>query len=131
MVYRPLRLPPGVDLRQALEALARIDPDCCGFVVCGIGSLASPTLRFADQVEGVVLAGPHEVITLTGSVTRDGAHLHLLVADSDDRTHGGHLCHGSRVRTTMEVLLVCPEGWWLGRERDEATGHRELKITPK
>lgn len=110
--------------------MAQDDPELCGFIVCGIGSLESPVLRFADQSEGVVLAGPQEVITLAGSVTRDGAHLHLVVSDREGRTRGGHLCHGSRVRTTLELLLVCPEGWQLGRERDAATGHLELTISP-
>ncbi|MCT0207008.1 PPC domain-containing DNA-binding protein [Synechococcus sp. CS-1332] len=128
--HRPLRLPPGVDLRGELEALARQDPGLSGFVVCGIGSLESPVLRFADQDEGIVLAGPHEVITLAGSMTMDGAHLHLVVADAKGVTLGGHLCHGSRVRTTMELLMVCPEGWTLGRERDAATGHLELTLSP-
>ncbi len=130
MTYRPLRLPPGVDLRGELEQRAQADPGCCGFIVCGIGSLESPVLRFADQARGVVLAGPQEVITLGGSVSAEGAHLHLVVADGEGHTLGGHLCHGSRVRTTMELLLICPEGWALGRERDAATGHLELTISP-
>ncbi|MEA5443723.1 PPC domain-containing DNA-binding protein [Cyanobium gracile] len=128
--HRPLRLPPGVDLRGELEALAQGDPGLCGFVLCGIGSLESPVLRFADQDGGIMLAGPQEVITLTGSVSRDGAHLHLVVADAQGCILGGHLCHGGRVRTTMEVLMVCPEGWKLGRERDAATGHLELTLSP-
>ena len=129
MSYRPLRLPPGVDLRGELERLAQAEPSCCGFVVCGIGSLESPVLRFADQDEGLVLAGPQEVISLAGSVSGDGAHLHLVVADAEGHTMGGHLCHGSRVRTTMEILLLYPEGWQLGRERDAATGHLELTVS--
>jgi predicted DNA-binding protein with PD1-like motif len=119
-----------VDLRGELERRAQADPQFCGFIVGGIGSLDSPVLRFADQARGVVLTGPQEVITLTGSVSPEGAHLHLVVADGAGRTLGGHLCHGSRVRTTMEMLLVSPEGWQLGRERDPATGHLELRISP-
>jgi predicted DNA-binding protein with PD1-like motif len=119
-----------VDLRSELERLAQADPQFCGFIVCGIGSLDSPVLRFADQPQGTVLAGAQEVITLSGSLSRDGAHLHLVVADGEGRTLGGHLCHGSRVRTTMEILLLSPEGWQLGRERDPATGHLELTISP-
>ncbi|WP_254963410.1 MULTISPECIES: PPC domain-containing DNA-binding protein [unclassified Cyanobium] len=121
---------PGVDLRGELEAMAKEDPRLCGFIVCGIGSLENAVLRFADEAEGVGLAGPQEVVSLAGSVNCDGAHLHLVVADSVGRTRGGHLCHGSRVRTTMEILLLCPEGWALGRERDAATGHLELTISP-
>ena len=128
--HRPFRLPHGVDLRGQLETLAQDDPGFYGFILCGIGSLDSPILRFADRDEGIVLAGPQEVITLAGSVTRDGVHLHLVVADREGRTRGGNLCHGSRVRKTMELLLVCPESWQLGRERDAATGHLELTVSP-
>ncbi|MCP9930210.1 DNA-binding protein [Cyanobium sp. AMD-g] len=128
--HRPLRLPPGVDLRGELEALALQDQGLSGFIVCGIGSLERAVLRFADQDEGTVLAGPQEVLTLTGSLNGDGAHLHVMVADVTGHALGGHLCHGSRVRTTMEILLLCPEGWQLGRERDAATGHLELTISP-
>lgn len=128
--HRPLRLLPGVDLRGQLEAMARGDRGICGFIVCGIGSLENPVLRFAGHTQGVMLPGPQEVISLTGSVTRDGAHLHLMVADAKGITRGGHLCHGSLVCTTMELLMVCPEGWTLGRERDAATGHLELTLSP-
>ncbi|WP_254991215.1 PPC domain-containing DNA-binding protein [Cyanobium sp. N5-Cardenillas] len=128
--FRPLRLPPGVDLRGELEARAQEDEKDCGFIISGIGSLDSPKLRFAGRSDGVVLPGPYEVITMAGTVTGDGAHLHLVVADAEGHTLGGHLCHGSRVRTTMEMLLLCPEGWQLGRERDAATGHLELTISP-
>lgn len=128
--HHPLRLPPGVDLRGTLEAMAQDDPQLCGFIVCGIGSLESAVLRFADQAKAVLLTGPQEVVSMAGSVSCDGAHLHLVVADAVGRTRGGQLCHGSRVRTTMEMLLMCPEGWALGRERDPATGHLELTISP-
>ncbi|WP_216901665.1 PPC domain-containing DNA-binding protein [Synechococcus sp. CCY 9618] len=130
MEFRPLRLPPGVDLRRELETMAGDDPEFCGFIVSGIGSLENPMLRFAGRAAGVVLEGPFEVVSLAGTVTPDGAHLHVVVADGEGRTLGGHLCHGSAVRTTMELLLGHPEAWRLSRERDAATGHLELKITP-
>ena len=37
------------------------------------------------------------------------------VADTEGRMRGANLCHGSRVHTTMELLLICPEGWTMGR----------------
>ncbi|MBD2550900.1 DNA-binding protein [Microcystis elabens FACHB-917] len=127
---RPLRLPPVVDLRGDPERRAQERPEFRGFVICGIGSLESPVLRFADQARGVVLAGPQEMILLSGSVSADGAHLHVVVADGEGRTLCGHLCHGSRVLTTMELLLARTQGWQLGREREPATGHLELSVSP-
>lgn len=129
-VFLPLRVLPGADLRRELETQAQNDPEICGFIVSGIGSLESPTLRFAGRTDGVVLNGPYEVVSLAGSVTKDGAHLHMIVAGGEGRTVGGHVCYGNRVRTTMELLLARPEPWLLSREWDQATGHLELKISP-
>lgn len=34
------------------------------------------------------------------------AHLHITVADSSGRVLGGHLCAGSLVRTTAELVIA-------------------------
>ena len=61
-----------------------------------------------------------------GSVSADGAHLHLSVADAMGRVTGGHLAYGSTVRTTAELLLALLPGWQFGRAIDPATGYAEL-----
>ena len=75
-----LRLNPGDDLRGALEAGGRT-----GFVVAGIGSLAQAQLRFAGEPEPTPIAGPLEILTLSGSLTPQGAHLHASVSDASGR----------------------------------------------
>lgn len=127
---RPLRLGPGADLRGALEALVRDGGTPPAFVVCGIGSLHDPRLRFAGASQETVLRGPFEVLSLAGSLTMEGAHLHATVADAQGRVLGGHLCHGSVVRTTMELLLAFTPQWALTREPDADTGHAELVVRP-
>jgi predicted DNA-binding protein with PD1-like motif len=123
--YLPLRLPPGEDLRHALEATA---PGSGSFVVSGIGSLWHPRLRFAAAEAETQLKGPFEILTLSGSITAEGAHLHIAVADGQGQVIGGHLCYGSRVRTTAEILTVRPEGWQLRRLHDATTGYLELQV---
>lgn len=127
MSYLPLRLPPGEDLRHALEATATA-PGSGSFVVSGIGSLWHPRLRFAAAEAETQLKGPFEILTLSGSITAEGAHLHIAVADGQGQVIGGHLCYGSRVRTTAEILTVRPEGWQLRRLHDAATGYLELQV---
>jgi predicted DNA-binding protein with PD1-like motif len=118
-----LRLKPGADLRAALEA-----DRCTGFVVAGIGSLSQARLRFAGETDPSFIAGPLEVLTLSGSLTPDGAHLHASLADAAGRVVGGHVCTGCIVRTTAELLVApLPEGT-LGRAFDAATGYAELRI---
>lgn len=124
----PLRLPPGADLRRALEQAASTAGWSGAFVVCGIGSLADVQLRFAGAATATTLPGDFEIISLAGSLSADGAHLHMAVADAAGRVHGGHLVYGNLVRTTAEVLLADTAGWQLSRQFDAATGFAELAV---
>lgn len=118
-----LRLHPGNDLRGALEAAGRT-----GFVVAGIGSLAQARLRFAGEPGPTLVAGPLEILTLSGSLTPDGAHLHASVADASGRVFGGHVCAGCEVRTTAELLVAPLPAGSLARAFDGATGYAELQV---
>jgi predicted DNA-binding protein with PD1-like motif len=124
---QPLRLQPGVDLRGALEQATR-HRDMPAFVVCGVGSLGDARLRLADAAQTSVIKGPCEILSLSGSLTPDGAHLHMAVADAQGRVHGGHVVLGNVVRTTAELLLAWLPGWDLGREFDAQTGDAELVL---
>jgi len=121
-----LRLNPGDDLRAALEAGGRT-----GFVVAGIGSLAQAQLRFAGEPGPTHIAGPLEILTLSGSLSPDGAHLHASVSDASGRVLGGHVCAGCTVRTTAELLLAPLPSGTLSREFDAATGYAELTVKPR
>lgn len=121
-----LRLAPGADLRRALEAECRTGLPHGGFVVCGIGSLADPVLRLAGQEDATRYEGPFEILTLCGTVTADGAHLHASVSSAQGKVFGGHVLHGCQVRTTAEILVVALETWSLRRAFDAATGSAEL-----
>lgn len=124
---RPLRLRPGDDLRGALEAAAA-SLGVPAFVVAGIGSLQDARLRLAGAADATLLPGPSELLTLSGSLAADGAHLHATVALADGRVVGGHVVPGNTVRTTAELLLAPLPGWRLRRVPDPATGYAELEV---
>lgn len=128
MTFLPLRLSPGTDLRRALEALPLSHGTDSAFVVAGIGSLVQVGLRYADATETTLLAGPLEMLSLSGSLSAAGAHLHVSVSDASGHVFGGHLGHGSTVRTTAEVLLALLPRGTLTREHDAATGFNELVV---
>jgi predicted DNA-binding protein with PD1-like motif len=128
MELLPLRLSPGADLRKSLEALVPATLAGGVFVISGIGSLGDARLRFANADGEVTLEGPFEILMLAGTVTPDGAHLHMAVADPFGRVHGGHVAYGNIVRTTAEVLLSRVPGWQLTRELDPETGFKELRV---
>lgn len=126
----PLRIGAGQDLRAVLDALVAEHHVDAAFVLQGIGSLSVARLRFAGRPEFTELRGDLEILTLGGSLSPDGPHLHASVADDGGRVIGGHLGPGCIVRTTAEVLLALVPGWTFTREPDTCTGYDELVVRP-
>ena len=127
----PLRLRPGDDLRRALEATA-LPPGATGaFVASGMGSLAGLKLRLAGASLTTSFDGDFELLTLAGSLTPGGSHLHISAADAQGAVFGGHLLNGNIVRTTAEILLVVVFNQPLSRVFDPATGYPELHVGDK
>jgi predicted DNA-binding protein with PD1-like motif len=100
-------------------------------VLQGIGSLSVAQLRLAGATQSTELRGDLEILTLAGSLSPDGAHLHIAVADAQGRVLGGHVMAGCLVRTTVEVLLALLPEHRFAREQDAASGFRELVIRPQ
>ena len=126
----PLRLSPGDDIRLRLEEAVRAAAWPGAFVLSGIGSLTVAVLRCAGHDDTTRIEADLELLSLAGSISGDGAHLHAVVADAQGRVIGGHLCRGSQVRTTAEILLaVMPPEQRLSRAHDAATGYSELQIS--
>ncbi|MCY1208031.1 hypothetical protein D9M72_196470 [compost metagenome] len=128
MQSHPLRLSPGDDLRVALEAVLSQLKLHAAFVVQGIGSLSVAQLRFAGEEDPSELRGNLEILTLAGSLSPDGAHLHMSVADSRGRVFGGHVVRGCTVRTTAEILLALLPEHRFAREYDQSSGFMELVV---
>ena len=128
MSFIALRLGPGTDLRQALDDHLFPDGARSGFVVAGLGSLSAPRLRFAGADDATTVAGPVELMSISGSLSRNGAHVHVTVATARGEVLGGHLCHGSEVRTTAELLLAQVRDVELSRVLDPVTGYKELAV---
>ena len=124
-----LRIPAGADLRAALAELPARHGVDAAFVLQGIGSLDVAAIRYAGRDACDELRGDLEILTLGGSLSPDGPHLHITVADADGRVTGGHMGAGCIVRTTAEVLVALLPEMRFSREPDAATGFRELVVT--
>jgi hypothetical protein len=127
----PLRLQPGDDLRLALEAWMGAQQELAGCVISTVGSLSLAQLRLAGATEARAIHGELEILSLSGTLSPDGAHLHIAIADSSGTVIGGHLCAGSLVRTTGELVIGLLPEWRFRRELDPATGCAELRISPQ
>ena len=100
-------------------------------MISAVGSLSLAQLRLAGATRATAIGGELEIISLSGTLSPDGAHLHLAIADSSGGVIGGHLCAGSLVRTTAELVISLLPEWRFSRELDPATGYPELRISPQ
>jgi len=125
-----LRLRPGQDLRQQLTAFATQQHVQAGAMVTCVGSLTQVTLRLANQDVPTVYHGHFEIVSLVGTLSVNGSHLHLAVSDSTGRTIGGHLLDGNLVYTTAELVVGVLEDVSFRREPDPTFGYHELTIYP-
>jgi uncharacterized protein len=123
-----LRLRPGADLKGELLALATRERIRAGWVLTCVGSLSQARSRLAGGTDHATWQGAFEIVALTGTLSQDGGHLHLAVADHRGRTVGGHLAEGCTVRTTAEVVLAADDRLVFAREHDPATGYEELVV---
>lgn len=128
VVVHILRLLPGQDLRTEVQRYADEHAIEAAFVASCAGSLTDWSLRFADRSDGADGHGHFEIVSLTGTVSAHGSHLHLAIADEDGRAIGGHLLAGCRVYTTAEIALVESRRHVFTRARDGSTPWEELQV---
>lgn len=123
-----LRLSPGQDLRKELESFARDHGLQAGFVVTCVGSLQKAVIRPANQSVALTRTEKFEIVSLVGTLSADGPHLHIALSDSTGATIGGHLLEGCEIYTTAEVVLGNARSLRFRRTVDPATGFPELTI---
>lgn len=123
-----LRLRPGQDVRKELERFTRERGLKAAFIITTVGSLAKVSLRLADQSNASSFEGKFEIVSLVGTLSQDGVHLHISLSDSAGRTIGGHLVEGCQVYTTAEIVIGEAGGIVFTRETDKTTGYKELMI---
>ena len=126
-----IRLKPGQDLKKELQAFAeRNELDAAWIVTC-TGSLNRYNLRFANEQQGATEEGHFEIVSLTGTLSRNGSHIHISVSDSRGFTTGGHLLDGSIIYTTAEIVIGSSDELVFTREKDGTTAWEELVIRKK
>lgn len=122
------RLRPGDDLRQSIQQWVNDKQIKAGWISTAVGSLTHYELRLANQSGSSTGDGHFEIVSLTGTVSVNGSHLHISLADSTGRTLGGHLLNGCRVYTTAEIVILSDDGLEFSREKDGSTPWEELQI---
>jgi uncharacterized protein len=122
------RLKPGNDVKKEIESYVKANNIQAGWIICGVGSLNDYNIRFANQPNGSKCSGHFEIVSLTGTVSVNGSHIHITVSDSTGKTIGGHLLDGNFIYTTAEIVIQQSEDFVFTREKDGSTPWEELQV---
>jgi predicted DNA-binding protein with PD1-like motif len=123
-----LRLKPGEEVRSSLESFTQEHHLKAGAIVSAVGSLTELSLRMANQKDITHKSGHFEVVSLSGTLSPEGSHLHLAASDEKGVTFGGHLGEGNIVYTTLEIVILEPENAIYHRVTDPKTTYKELSV---
>ena len=122
------RLKPGQDLKKEIQQFVTEKQIKAGWISACAGSLTNYNIRFANQPEGSADSGHFEIVSLTGTVSINGSHLHIAVSDSTGKTIGGHLIDSNIVYTTAEIVILSSDDFIFKREKDGSTLWEELQV---
>lgn len=131
MQIHTFRLKPGQDLLDEIEAFVKERHTEAGCVLSSVGSLTHATLRLANRDHYNEYDGHFEIVSMTGTVSIHGSHLHIAISDGDGVTIGGHLVSGCKIYTTAEMVLAVFEDVVYKREFAADSGYDELAVYPK
>ncbi len=126
------RLIPKQDLFKEIGTFVDEKGIEAGIILACVGSLTKAALRLANSTSNYnTFEGPFEIVSLTGTVSTHGSHLHISISNGEGPTIGGHLGEGCLIYTTAEIVIAAFSEIVYKREHCEVSGHSELVIKEK
>mgnify|MGYP003331672262 CR=1 FL=1 len=126
-----IRLKPGSDLKKSIQDYINNNHIKAGWIATCAGSLTHYNIRFANQPNGTADSGHFEIVSLSGTVSENGSHLHISISDSTGKTMGGHLLENNIIYTTAEIVIQSTDEMEFKREKDGTTPWEELQVIKK
>jgi predicted DNA-binding protein with PD1-like motif len=123
-----IRLKKGEDIKKSIVEYSVGKKIMAGVVLSSVGCVTNGRLRLADGKTIKELSENLEIISINGTISLDGAHLHISFGDKDGLVLGGHMLEGNIVNTTCELVIGELKKFDFKRYFDEETGYNELKI---
>mgnify|MGYP001566894705 CR=1 FL=1 len=123
------RLKSGQLLKEEIER--RTKNIKSGVLLSIVGGLENAELRMAgsepDNQIVKELSGPLEIVSGTGTISKDGCHIHVSLSNQKGYVLGGHLKDGCKVKSTAEIVIGLFEDISYKRVYDDNTGFKELE----
>lgn len=133
MKHIAFRLLPGQLLKEEIERLAIEKQIHAGVLLSAVGAVENAVLRMAgstiDNQAVKKWDEPFEIVSATGTISKDGCHIHVSLSDKEGRVIGGHLKDGCKIWPTVEIVIGILEGTEFNRILDSDTGFKELEIS--
>ncbi|MEK7643480.1 MAG: PPC domain-containing DNA-binding protein [Patescibacteria group bacterium] len=126
------RLKPGQLLREEIEKTVTEYNIEAGVLLSIVGGLENAVLRMAGSEPDSKIVrewdGPFEIVSGTGTLSKEGDHIHVSLADREGNVIGGHLKSGCRIKYTAEIVIGIFDKVTYKRIMDNETGFQELSI---
>lgn len=127
-MYHVFRLKKGQDLKLEIEKYILENKIKAGIILSCVGCIYEVNIRLANGSDTLSKKDNYEIVSMTGTLSPDGVHLHISLSDTKGLTIGGHLKDGCLVNTTAEICILELDDFNFKREFDESTGYKELVI---
>lgn len=123
-----IRLTRGCDLKLEIIKYCKDNNINAGAIISGVGSLSHLYIRLAEAKDYIDREESYEIVSITGTVSKEDVHIHISVSDNKGNTIGGHLKNGTIIDTTCELVIYELTDYAFIREFDQETGYDELAI---
>ncbi|HAB66866.1 MAG TPA: DUF296 domain-containing protein [Firmicutes bacterium] len=120
------RLVRGQDLKKEILLYCKNNKIEAGVILCAVGCIKHLHIRLAEAKEYIDREECYEIVSITGTLSKDDCHIHISVSDNKGNTIGGHLKDGTIVDTTCEVVIYELDDYIFNRELDNNTGYEEI-----
>ena len=135
MDVHSFRIRPGNDLKKEIEKYVEENKLDAASVITCVGGLNSLVARMPgatpDKQVEKSFEGEFEIVSLVGTLSREGSHIHISVSNKKGEAYGGHLKNGSIVHPTAEVIILNSSDEIYKRKPDPETGFEELDVQSK
>lgn len=130
-MYHAIRLKENDDLKKSIKKYAKEHNIEAGCVLSGVECVKHAHIRLAKAVSFLDEDKDYEIVSITGTISKDGLHIHISLSDEEGNTIGGHLSDGTIINTTCELVILELPNYTFTREFDSNTGYDELVINKK
>jgi predicted DNA-binding protein with PD1-like motif len=131
MKIHALRLLPGADLKVEIQNYLKKENIEAAAMLSSVGSLRQTKIRLAGAKDYFEENGLREILSLSGTLSLHGSHLHIALSNGQGQCIGGHLMDGCLINTTAELVIGEIPTLVFKRTADASTGYAELQVEEK